>query len=272
MPKEEITDLIGKQGQRKGKQKLQAPHDLQSMALRFGLYLSRELRSHGYEEDCEGWNQEVPGPVNASVVEGVCGRLKHHWKRANNPRTRDEILRAMCVLSSTTLVPRALLWGPEFREWCLSRARNIEGGGDRNEREADARLNEHEDGHLKRKRTMAKKHTSRTRRSSAKFVTAKKELESLRRMPELFDQCYIRSMSTHRPLWQQLDKDELVKLCIKYKQRTAFLPGAAEENETETEACSDQIELDYDGDDGDDGDDSTSEEDHSPPRARWRGK
>ncbi len=123
----------------------------------------------------------------------------------------------------------------------MRRARAIEGGDTRNEREAETRLEELEAKHLK-----WKKHATAVRRHSATFVTTNKGLEALTIIPELCDQCYIRSMAKHNKKWQRLGQDVLVKLCLKCKRRTAFMPGEGESDDvTETEnARSDKIELD----------------------------
>jgi hypothetical protein len=119
------------------------------------------------------------GPVNMSTVEGVCGRLKFQWNKANNPKTRDEVLRAMVVFTSTSLVARRELWNPGFRKWCVKAVSEVEGGGIRNEREAVARLGELEEGHLKRKQTRSRKHTIKVRRRDTPLLTGKRKLEAL---------------------------------------------------------------------------------------------
>ena len=63
-------------------------------------------------------------------------------------------------------------------------------------------------------------------------------------VPHLHDQCYLRSMSKQHPGWQKLAKAELVGLYLKHNRRTAYRPGEdSEEDPTESDAWSDQIEL-----------------------------
>lgn len=270
LPKGSISDLIGKQGRSKSRDSLGRPHDVATVAYRLGLYLCRELEEHGYTENSEAWDLKIPGPVNPSVVEGVCGRLKYHWNRANSPQTGNEILRAMCVLSSTTLVPRAELWRADFRRWCVSRTRTIEGGAARNGREADARLEELEAGHRKRKRAKSKKRKIAARRCKAVLAVRKADLEALPLWPDLHDQCYLRSMTTHHKGWQTLGKEDIIKLCLKHKHRTAFMPGVALSDMSETDgACSD-TELDRAEEEGSSSGEDSSSEPQPPSREKAR--
>ena len=65
-----------------------------------------------------------------------------------------------------------------------------------------------------------------------------------------------------------MSKEELVKLCMKHKLRTAFLPGEDLDDPTETDAWSDRIEPDNSEDESTTDDESQAQ---PPLRRKARG-
>jgi hypothetical protein len=121
-----------------------------------------------------------------------------------------------------------------------------------------ARLGELEEGHLKRKQTRSRKHTIKVRRRDTPLLTGKRKLEALD-IPGLHDQCYLRSMTTWKKGWQQLSRAELVKMCLKHKTRTAFLPGQDSGDDVTTDsAWSDTIDAEESDDDDSESEDHRS--------------